>query len=581
LSDPAIYLDSAPRYVRSEPGLGALSERFDWQAALFAPEPERAALLALHASWPLATRRIRIHRNHSIESALTVLRPYLEYSGIGPEFVVSDYDDSLSFTLAGPADVEVIWLDYTRFNDRLRPSEVAAWVGTRVAELRSRTSAPVLVLDWDGAADGAAPFAAQFQESTRALGGVHLGDRLDLFSAHGERYFDPERVSITGTRMSRQAAIATARLLGSWLTALLEPRLKAVVVDLDNTLYDGVIGEDGIEAVELTDGHAELQRRLLELRDSGVFLGVVSRNEPADVRALFESRVDFPLRWEDFSAHRIGWQLKSTGIASIAQTLRIDAGAVLFVDDNIGELLEAMQSVPRLRCLHAHRNADRTVAALHHFPGLRTFSSGVEDGLRIADLSANDERDRALALAGEDLGSYYRELDVRLTVDQHPDQTLTRMAELSRKTNQFNLAIRRFGEPDLRPLMADSNWQLSTARLEDRLTDSGVIAIAVLERQDQQLVVHELCVSCRAFGRRLEDLIVAQLLVSGPLFDGTTEVVFRFLDGPRNGPARTWLSRFARVTIPAAESEPIDVAVPAGRVSEASVNPYITIEVQP
>jgi len=563
----------------AEPDLAALSERFEWQSVLFAPEPERGALLRLKAKWPLSARRIRFHRNHGIESALSVLRPFLEYAGIEPQFVVSDYDDSLSFSTVDPADVEVIWLDLTRFTDRLSPEGVASWLGARVAALRARTDAPVLVLDWDGPMAAASEFAEQFRECTEPLGGVRLAERRELFEDLGEYYFDEGRVSVTGTRMSRQGAVGTARLLGSrWLPALLEPRLRAVVVDLDNTLYDGVLAEDGGEGVLLTEAHAELQRDLLTLRTSGLFLGLVSRNDPADVQELFRTRADFPLHWGDFSAHSIGWQLKSAGVERIAQALRIDTGAILFVDDNAGELLETLQRVPRLRCLHAGQDADRTVSCLRYFPGLWAFEGTVEDTLRIADTRANEERERALAVAADDVASYYRELGVRLTVDHNREQRLPRIAELSRKTNQFNLALQRYGESELRSHMAAGKWELSTARLEDRLTDSGVVAMSVAERQGSKLLVHELCISCRALGRQLEDLIVAQMLVSGRIFAGTSEVTFPLLDGPRNQPARTWLSQLTGTSLPSAQ-ETVQVFVQPQRLVEASVNPHVSIAI--
>jgi len=126
--------------------------------------------------------------------------------------------------------------------------------------------------------------------------------------------------------------------------------------------------------------------------------------------------VDFPLGWEDFSAHSVGWELKSAGVERIAQTLRIDTGAILFVDDNAGELLEALQHVPRLRCLHAGQDADRAASCLRYFPSLWAFEGTIEDALRIADTRANEARDRALAVATDDVASYYRELGVRLTV---------------------------------------------------------------------------------------------------------------------------------------------------------------------
>jgi FkbH-like protein len=555
------------------PDLAALSERLDWQSVLFGTNPERGALLRLTAPWPLSTRRIRFHRNHAIEPALSVLRPFLEYAGIEPDFLVSEYDDALSFTTKGFADVEVIWLDFTRLTAQLSPREIGTWLGSRVGTLRARTNAPILILDWDGPTTAASEFAEHLRRAVASLGRVRLAKRQDL----GARYFDDSRVAITGTRMSAQGAICTARLLGSrWLPALLEPRLKAVVVDLDNTLYEGVLGEDGIDGVCLTAAHAELQHELLSLSESGVFLAAVSRNEPADVHSLFRRRDDFLIGWEDFSVCRIGWRAKSEGLEDIADELRIDTGAMLFVDDNAGELLEALQRLPRLRCLHAGRDAVRTVSALRYFPGLWAFETTSEDKLRVADARANQERDRELDGA-PDVASYYRELGVGLALGHDPITHLARAAELSGKTNQFNLALRRYQETGLQALLAGDRWELSVVRLQDRLADSGVIAMAVCERRGGELRVEELCISCRALGRQLENLIVAQMLVSQPIFEGADVVVFSFMDGPRNGLARTWLGDFTGRSVPPA-AERIGIPVTARRIVEAAINPHVGIE---
>ena len=378
--------------------------------------------------------------------------------------------------------------------------------------------------------------------------------------------------------MSRIGATQTARMLGGpWLGAILIPRIRTVAVDLDNTLYQGVLGEDGADGVELTQSHAALQRQLLGLRERGVFLALVSRNHPEDVRELFQMRDDFPLGWEDFSARSVRWHPKSAGIAEVAGELRIGPDSILFVDDNAGELLETAQHVPGLRGVHA-ASADQTTRALRYFPGLWAFAGSAEDELRVADLGANAEREDALAKVGDDLASYYRELGVRLTI-RHGDQVpLQRMAELSGKTNQFNLAPQRYDESELRERLSEGSWQISSAALEDRLTDSGVIAIAVSQRQGARLIVREVCVSCRALGRQLEDVIVAHMLVSGPLFDGVAKVTFPFIDAPRNQPARAWLSEFAGVEVPTAP-EQIAVSISADRLREASVNPDVEIEV--
>jgi FkbH-like protein len=547
---------------------------------LFAAEVKRRELLRLQAPWPLARRRIRIHRNHAVELALSVARPYLEFAGIAADWEVGDYDDSLAFqALDGPADVDVVWLDYTRFAERMEPGQIAEWLGGRLSALRSRTPGPILVVDWDGERAAAAPFSERLAESVGANDDVHLVDRTELFQDLGDRFFDRDRERVSGTRMSAEGAAGTARLLGSrWLPAVLTPRVRAVVVDLDNTLYDGVLGEDGIDAVILSEGHKQLHRELEDLHNTGVFLGLLSRNDPSDVEALFRARSDFPLRWEHFDARSLGWEAKSAGLRAIAGSLRVDPSTILFIDDNPGELLESVLRIPGLHFIHATDGGYETARVLQYFPGLGAPHKTEADALRTVDLRANDERERLLAESTDDLASYYRELGVTLTITHNAAEQLQRIAELSGKTNQFNLAFSRYTLGDVKALAEDQACQLSTARLEDRLSDSGVIATALARRRAETLIVEELCISCRALGRRLEDLIVAQMITTGPLFAGTERVVFRFLDGPRNQPARRWLEAFTGTAIPTT-SELVSVDTDPERLLSASANPHVRAEV--
>src|SRR5204863_8283441 len=136
----------------------------------------------------------------------------------------------------------------------------------------------------------------------RGTAGARVADLRPIASKLGARFLDERAAKFSGTRLSDAACVQTARQLAChWAPASLQPRLKAVALDLDHTPYEGVLGEDGLD-VRLTPGHQALQRHLAGLRDQGIFLALVSRNEEADVRRLFESRTDFPLRWEHFSA---------------------------------------------------------------------------------------------------------------------------------------------------------------------------------------------------------------------------------------------------------------------------------------
>jgi FkbH-like protein len=315
----------------------------------------------------------------------------------------------------------------------------------------------------------------------------------------------------------------------------------------------------------VSEGHAALQRTLGELHASGVLLALVSRNEPADVEALFAARDDFPLRLDDVDASAIGWGAKSDGVRAVANELNIDPSDVLFVDDNAGELLDVQSALPGVPWLQAAPDAADTARWLGSYPGLFAFDRTEADTLRAADLRANRKRQSALAGSGDDLGAYLRELGVTLTFEQQAH--LSRVAELSSKTNQFNLALARLSDGDVRQRDADPAYQISTARLQDRLTDSGIIAIAIARREGPRLVVEELCVSCRALGRRIEDLIVAGMLAGGRTFEGAEEVEFACVEGPRNAPARGWLKRFAGGS----------ATVGADRLRTAATHPDVTI----
>jgi FkbH-like protein len=561
-----------------EIALHGAAERLEWQPILFAPTPERRALLRLRASWPLADRHIRVHRNHTVEPSMALVRPYLEYAGIAPRVMIGDYDDSLSFSEVSdePADAEIVWLDHERF--ALSGTGLADWLATRLTALRARTSAPILVLDSDGPPEEREPFVARLSEAASEIGGVRIADRTELWRELGEGYFDPERVTATGTRMSREGGMQTARLLGTrWLPVLLAPRLKAIVVDLDNTLYSGVLGEDGPDRLDVTDGHRALGRELRALRDSGVFLAIASRNEAADVNELFARRDDLPLSLDDLSATAIGWQPKSESLREIADKLRIGTDALLFVDDNPGELLDTMHQLPELHCLAADPAGEDTARALALYPGLFSFGGAAADAVRLADLRANEARTRVRQDSVRDIAAYYRELQVSLTVARDRRSDLERAASLSNKTNQFNLAFARYTEGALMSLFAFGDWRVSTIALRDRLSDSGIIAMAVTERAERTLRVHELCVSCRALGRRLEDLIVGHLLGGPSGLTDVDDVIFTFVDGPRNQPARAWLAGLSASELPAAE-EPMAVAVTAAHMRDLSMNNDVAIE---
>jgi FkbH-like protein len=518
--------------------------RAEWQPTLFAEEPRRIDLLRLRADWPCVPFRLRVHRNQAFEFVASVLAPFLAYSGRHAEISYSDYDDSLALRVHDPADVQLLWLNFERYRERLSAAHLAAWLRERLLNLRDSTNAPILVADSPAVDAFAAELNDELQRLAETVPGLRIVTLSGIGTALGQKTFDRRASRVTGMPLSDAACLLAARQLGLvWIRAVLAPRLKAIAVDLDNTLYAGVLAEDGPAALRLSPAHLDLQHKLLWLREQGFFLALASRNEPEDVDRLFAERPDLPLRPEHFSARSVAFRDKAGGIRDVAAALRIAPDAILFLDDNPGELAQVASEVPGVKMLHA-ADPGLTARALDCYPGLHGYPPGQADGLRVADLAAAEERARS-ARSARSPEDYIRSLGVVLAFATNKSAHLGRMAELSNKTNQFNTAFLRLTEAEVAKRLADPSCCTVSVALRDRLSDSGVIGAVFVRRDGSTLFVDEIVISCRALGRNIEDVMVTEALRSALRNLPAKEVHFTFRDGRRNDPARNFLARYA------------------------------------
>lgn len=553
--------NDAPKPSRpsQEPPAALLGlNRLDWQAPLFAETPSRLALMRLGAPAPQGPT-LFVYRNHAFEAVASALSPFLAFAGYGFNVLLSDYDDTLSLPDTR-YDATLVWLDFDRY-PRLRDDDLATWLIARLQVLRDHAGGPLIVANDPGVGPRADTINAALSAwAARTPAGAVL-DLRALSRGLGSRAFDLARATATGTRLTDALAILAARALAfEVLAPFAAPPIKALAVDLDNTLYRGVLGEDGVDGVVLTEGHAALQRSLAGLAERGILVCIVSRNEPADVQELFEARRDFPLRPEHVANWQVGWGEKSSGIICAAAALTIAPDSILFIDDNAGELLQVGGSIPGLRLLHAQAEADTTEQILAAYPGIPRAGAGFAG--RAADLAANAQR-MALAQAATDETAYLEALHAELTFCLDPQEDLSRLAEISRKTNQFNLTLQRLDEVAVDGYLRASDRCVVHVRMSDRLADSGSVAAAFMRREGDVAVVDEFCISCRALGRKLENLMAAEAFRAGQVKIGGASVMIAWKRGPRNQPALDWLAGFTGVAPQGAEGHQL---VPADRL---------------
>ncbi|HLX87430.1 MAG TPA: HAD-IIIC family phosphatase [Acidimicrobiales bacterium] len=525
----------------------SLWQHIEHAGVVLSPNPSRVALKAWTEIDGLEDMTIRFHRNHAVEHAATLLAPFLAYCGWRPVCSFGPYDDSLSFSDLDDSrpELEVVWLDYTRLG-QLGADELGSFLVSRLAALRSRTEAPILVLDMPASDERAGPVNAALAAS--GVGGLRVCPQSALVADMGPGFWEQRDTAMSAISLSGRALVAMAQRLGlQWLPAAAGCLVRAVAVDLDNTLYQGVLGEDGVEGIVITDGHRRLQEELRRLRGMGVFVAVLSKNEEDDVKALFAGRADMVLGPDEVDAWAVTWDEKPVGLARAAAQLRIGAESFVVVDDNPGELAQLNAAFPGIGLLHC-ADPDTTASAVRLHPGLFRFADAGADHLRVHDLAAAHERDRLRQSATDD-ASYLSELAVQLDFRLDDPADCPRLAELASKTNQFSTALARLNELELLARTRDPDASVVALSLRDRLSDSGTIGLVSARRVGaEQLLVEDVCISCRALGRGLEAPALAEVLRRLAARHHASSVDITVVDGPRNLPARRWVESLGGVS---------------------------------
>lgn len=374
----------------------------------------------------------------------------------------------------------------------------------------------------------------------RAAGGAallvdcdHLSGMIGKERWHDARFWHHAQQAIAPSVLPRYAAEAAAVLMAAFGRAR-----KCLVLDLDNTLWGGVVGDDGYAALELGEtprGEAflEFQRYLKALARRGVLLAVCSKNEDANAREPFEKRREMVLRLDDFSVFVANWEDKATGLRTIAKKLSLGLDALAFADDTAGERELVRRFCPEVAVVDLPEDpADycRTLDALRLF---ETVSVSAEDRGRAAHFAAETAR-AALQQKAPDLGSFLRDLEMRAETGPFQEADAARLAQLVNKTNQFNLTTRRTTEAEVRALAGDpAAWTLSV-RLADRLGDYGLISAVVARKRGDALELETWLMSCRVLGRGVEKLAFNRLLEAARAA-GVKDIVGRYLPTAKNG----------------------------------------------
>jgi FkbH-like protein len=363
--------------------------------------------------------------------------------------------------------------------------------------------------------------------------------------------------------------------------AALERRpLKVIAVDCDNTLWTGVCGEDGPAGVQIDAGRRALQTRLLQLKQAGWLIALVSKNNEGDVRETFQAHQDMPLQWSDVAAHRINWNAKSSNLLQIAEELNLGLDSFVFLEDDGREAAEVRENRPEVVTIQVPSSSGDLPHFLKHlwvFDHVKPITE--EDQKRTQRYAEQTERKRFEQQAGN-LRDFLAGLRLETLFGPVTAETLPRVAQLTQRTNQMNTMLRRYSEAELAQELANG-MHAFTVTVSDRFGSYGLVGVLFAHAEAQEVRVTDFMLSCRALGRGVEHQMLAH---AGELAEslGKQTVGVGVIKGPRNQPAVEFLKQTLKSDLAVEDKEAVWIHWPTSKlktvelqVSDEPVGPAI------
>jgi FkbH-like protein len=585
------------------------------------------------------TRRLQALQEHTVPVRLgfvhtytsELLDPYLRFEaalqGLQAEIYHAPYGVTLGETEAGSGlrahapDLTVLLLRWEDLHPALGEGlgaragesrrslldEVVAALTALVSAFRSALGGQLLVTllpPMVGPGAGICDVNAQDSETTwradlKAAAAARLNadfasvtmlDLDDLVADIGRRHaFDARWWYTSRFPFTPEAARELSRRIVAFAAVLKLPRAKVIAVDADNTMWGGIIGEDGLNGIALGpeypgNAFVDFQRRLLDYQQRGFLLVLCSKNNPEDVQEVLRRHPHQILREDSFAAMRVNWETKAGNLQAIAEELNLGLDSFLLVDDSEHEGLMVRQTLPAVEVVRVPERPVDIPGCLDAVARLEVLSITAEDRRRTA-MYAEARRRQQTAQVATDVDSYLRSLEMRMVVGLDDLSQVPRISQLTLKTNQFNLTTRRYSEAEIRAFMESRECLVAHFSVADIFGDSGIVGVAVVRVTSPGVAeLDDFLMSCRVIGRRAESAFLETVL-SLVRQRGTQTVLADYVPTAKNKLAERFLgthgfrpngegrlSRDLAAPAPAAAANlpiTVDVAVRAPRAAQS------------
>jgi FkbH-like protein len=340
---------------------------------------------------------------------------------------------------------------------------------------------------------------------------------LDALVAYAgcQNALSPQMMSMAKIPFSETFLNFLARRIISHIVATLGLARKCLVLDCDNTLWGGIIGEDGLDGIQI--GHdspgreyLEFQKTILELYQQGVILAINSKNNKDDVMQVLNEHPQMLLREKHFASILVNWDPKPQNMQKIADQINIGLDAMVFIDDNPAERQMMRQSLPQVEMLEMPADPSLFARTLRE-TGCFTRAYLTEEDKNRGQIYAAQRQREQFQQSCATLEDFLKSLEMVVSIHPAGKDDIKRVAQLTQRTNQFNLTTRRYTEAAIAAMAQNPSWRIYVLGLKDKFGDNGTVGLALVEIQPKKWRVDTFLMSCRVIGRQVEDAMVDRI----------------------------------------------------------------------
>ncbi|MCH8494417.1 MAG: amino acid adenylation domain-containing protein [Balneolales bacterium] len=509
---------------------------------------------------PAEELSVYISSNFTDTSIEPYLNWWLESAGFSPEIKLADYNsviqetmdsESLIFTHSGPSLILLKVLDLARFRPDLSGESLEKFlidtISVITSNLKKHPGAYPLCIaltpEQPELIDNVS--AARYERvishlQTEISGSDHI-KMIDLRQSHlsNADVFDATSNQIGHIPYTEAGYSYLASQLARTLRAWKHQPFKVIVLDADNTLWQGVLGEDGVDGVQITEAHKLLQNFMLERRNEGFLLALCTKNNNVDVEEFFASRADMVLKSSDFVSIKANWAPKSGNIRELAQELNLGLDSFIFLDDSSLEIEEVSSELPDVLALKLPEQTSQWKLFLGHVWAFDTFNVTKEDRNRTELYQAETKR-REIALKHDQPDDFIAQLNVKTEFIHAQEAFLPRIEQLTQRTNQFNLNGRRFTLAEVISYGEQAGQQVIAMSVSDQFGEYGLTGALFIRIDENILHVDAWMLSCRVLSRGVEHHVI-RFLSTIASRNGADIIRFHHVKTPKNVPVQLFL----------------------------------------